>query len=151
MRAFRAPENEMLRLTIWFVIVLSVLCAGCWYSKAQDADSMAYVKSAVSAIATSWQCDELHKRASPEFLAVTSRKKLGRICNFAQHNLGNLTNYESANGSATFFVPPRNGVSEVAQYEVNASFKKGDGKIEITAAKRSDGWKLDMIYVRVTS
>lgn len=151
-----APANYVtsrsdMRYAVWFVALLSALsaiCAGCWYVKPQDQESMDFVKSTVLAVASSWRPAELYSPSSPELIKALPRQKMNRLCSLSENYLGRLRTYHGARGSTRFLLPPQNGATEVAEYVVTATFAKGEGQIAIGGIKRSHGWLVTEFYVR---
>jgi len=136
----------MRRFFYWFgiaaAVVLIVLVAGgvvlLRKGSALDAESKAYVETAVRAISSKWDQQELLDRASPELRASLKPDALTQVFDkFSQY--GSLVEYEGATGEAKMFY--LNGETKIsAEYKGNAKFDNGEATFNVALVKLSGKW-----------
>jgi hypothetical protein len=136
----------MRRFFYWFgiaaAVVLIVLVAGgvVLFRKGAnlDAESKAYVETAVRAISSKWDQQELLDRASPDLLAMLKPDAVTQIFDkFSQY--GPLVEYEGATGQANMSYV--NGISKItAEYKGKAKFENGEATFGVALVKLSGKW-----------
>jgi hypothetical protein len=127
------------------VIVLALIGAGfllmVFHGSQLESEAPEYLSEAIPAIAANWEPDELIKRASPEFLKVTSEKKLHDTFKPFQA-MGAFVRYEGATGSAGWNYA--NGQSAVTgSYVAKAMFSNGEVTFTVKLSKHDDRWMID--------
>jgi hypothetical protein len=84
-----------------------------------------------------WNARVLESQASPELLQVAPKPKLALLCSKMKTLLGPMQRYNGSDaGMVRYFIPAREGVSEVAEYNATAQFQKGPGTIHFSALKK---------------
>jgi Na+-transporting methylmalonyl-CoA/oxaloacetate decarboxylase gamma subunit len=141
--------HEVKKLLIFlgavFLVLMIVIAALIGYTaftgNALDKESKAYVDAAVPAIVSSWNEQELLKRASPEFQKATGPADVDRLCRWLR-TLGQLQKYEGSQGQATIAVTPQTGKVVSAHYSAKVAFDRGRATIEISLIKRGNAWQI---------
>lgn len=128
------------------LLVLTVLLSVGYGSlallgKRLDKESKAYVDSAVPAIVTGWDLDELRKRTSPEFDDGADYDELQDYFDELRQ-LGNLTEYKGAEGDANITLSLLYGIEVSADYAAFADFETGSADIRISLIKRDGLWQI---------
>jgi hypothetical protein len=113
---------------------------------ALDAESKAFVDSAVPAIAASWSKEQLLDRATPELRANVTPEQLKALFD-AVSQLGPLTGYEGATGEANMSYMAGSGGGVSASYVAKAKFKDGAATIRIALLKRDGRWMISGFHV----
>jgi hydrogenase maturation factor HypE len=109
--------------------------------KKLDAESKDYVDQAVPVISKNWDEKELRKRASEEFMSVTSDAELEQLFDYVDTNLGSMKDYYGSRGESRIFM--RNTKKEItASYVVQAEFEKGKASINVSLIKKGDKWSI---------
>src|SRR6202012_5934204 len=107
---------------------------GFWYVAARgnalDKESKAYVNSAIPAIITNWNKEELVDRASPEFRKDVPDSKIDDLLSRFTV-LGKFMTFDSATGQASIYASPQTGKVVTADYQSLAYFEKGNAMIKI--------------------
>jgi hypothetical protein len=123
------------------VVVVAFIGHNAFTGSALDKESKAYVDAAVPAIISSWNEQELLKRASPEFQHATGPGDVDRLFGWFR-TLGQFQKYEGANGEATISVTPQTGRVISARYVAKAVFDKGEANIEVVLMKHGNLWQI---------
>src|SRR3954454_18091330 len=116
----------------WFVIVGAVFLVlaalgVAWFVKdvkqgmALDRESKAYVDSAIPAIVSSWNAQELLDRASPELMAATRPEDVGKLFELFRP-LGRLSKYQGSQGQAIIYTDLAKGTTVSRSYIAKAAF-----------------------------
>jgi len=111
-----------------------------------DAESKAFVDSAVPAIAASWNREQLLDRATPELRANVKPGDLRALFD-AVSQLGPLVEYQGATGEANMSYVAGSGSSVSASYVANARCKDGAATIHIALVKRDGRWMINGFHV----
>lgn len=131
------------------VIVAAFAGVGVLFYKgyALDAESKAFVDSAVPAIASSWSTEQLLDRATPE---LRQRAKLPELRAFFDTlaRLGSLAEYDGATGEASMAYFSGSGDTVSAGYLANARFENGSATFRIGLTKRDGHWMIQNFQVR---
>ncbi len=112
------------------------------FGKDLDQESRAYVDQAVPLILTSWNAEELLKRASPELLKKTPPKTIKSLFNEMSRQLGPMKTYNGSEGEAHDSVNPEQGRQTVANYQAKAVFEKAPAKVDIKLILHNHEWKI---------
>lgn len=140
-----------LGVTAAIVIVVAII-GGVLVAKkglALDADAKAYVDSAVVAICSDWDQQQLIDRASPELLAAVKPGDLPALFEKLS-SAGPLSKYEGANGQASVTV--YNGNSKItAKYVAKALFAHGEGTINISLVQNDGKWRILGFHVDIAA
>ena len=110
--------------------------------KALDAESKAFVDSAIPAIAATWSKQELLDRATPELRDIAKPEQLNAVFDRLSQ-LGPLVKYEGATGQATMSYMLGSGSTVAASYVAKAQFQNGGATFRVVLRKREGRW---MIY-----
>jgi hypothetical protein len=113
---------------------------------ALDAESKAYVDTAVPAIVSDWNEKQLLDRATPEFLgSVTPAEVKAQFGRFSR--VGHLVEYQGATGEAVlrYNLVLRGTVS--ASYIAKGRFQNGDAVLRILLSKRGGRWLIQGFQV----
>jgi hypothetical protein len=130
---------------IVFLVLLAfsavVIGAVVWEGTRLDASSKAYVDENVPLIVKNWSQEELSRRESAQFRAVTSDDQLAKLFSiFSQ--LGPMQEYGTATGGANMNMVPASGFQVTAVYTVSAEFQNGKAEIRIALVKKGDSWEI---------
>jgi hypothetical protein len=107
--------------------------------RAFDRESKAYVDSAVPAIVSGWDKQQLLSRASPEFRQAVTDEDLEKLYNMFRR-LGTLKSYDGSQGESNMSVTNRGKVIS-ASYLARATFDTGPAEIKIALIKH-DEWQI---------
>jgi hypothetical protein len=130
-------------LTLIVVVVVGVgLGVALIKGKALDAESKAFVDSAIPAIAATWSKQELLDRATPELRDIAKPEQLNAVFDRLSQ-LGPLVKYEGATGQATMSYMLGSGSTVAASYVAKAQFQNGGATFRVVLRKREGRW---MIY-----
>lgn len=113
---------------------------------ALDAQSKAFVKNAVVAIADDWDSEALWQRSSARFRAVTKEQDLRNFFAAARQALGHMTAHDGPRGQATIMVTNQ-GRRVAANYSVRATFERGDADIQIGIVKDGAQWRIEGFHI----
>jgi hypothetical protein len=131
------------------VATLTLLCNACYFSRSGDSDSRLYADRTMGQILFGWNARVLESQASPELLQVAPKPKLALLCSKMNTLLGPMRRYNGSDaGTVRYFIPARQGVTEVAEYNATAQFQKGPGTIHFSALKRNGKWQIMGFYVQ---
>jgi hypothetical protein len=100
----------------------------------------------VPAIVSSWNEQELLKRASPEFQKAATLADVERLFRWLR-TLGPLRKYESAQGESITSVTPRTGRVIYGRYVAKAVFDAGEANIEVGLIKHGNQWQIGRFHV----
>jgi len=130
------------------LVMLAVIGIGIAAVKgtALDKESKAYVDSAVPAIISDWNQQELLDRASPEFRQAVKDGDLDKLYKMFRR-LGKFQTYEGAKGQSNVSVTTNNGKRTSAAYTANATFETGPAVIDISLIKHDDLWQILGIHI----
>lgn len=105
-----------------------------------DKESKEYADTAIPAIITDWEMEELQQRASPEF---NSAMKEGdwELLFAAYRRLGKLKEYKGCTGQANMSAT-QDGKVISANYVGTAEFETGPAEIELSLIKHGDLWQI---------
>lgn len=134
------------------IVVVGVLgsLAAIALIRAQESETAARsaAREAVLAFVTTWNEDELIKRADDEWKTKEYREKLDKLFTFYRR-LGTFKSLGEANGKveARYFAGEKdNGI--VSNYSFPATFSAGTATIDIRSHKEPSGWKIIGINIR---
>jgi hypothetical protein len=113
---------------------------------ALDAESKAFVDTAVPAISARWSEQELLDRATPELRKSVKPGELAALFNTFSR-LGSLVAYEGATGEATMSYMDGSGGVVSAAYVATAKFQNGRGSFRIGLIKRDGQWLIHNFHV----
>lgn len=117
-----------------------------WAGRGLDAESKAFVDTAVPAITAHWDKAALLDRAAPELLAATSANQIGALFdNLAR--LGPLVQYEGATGDANMSYFLGRGGQVSAAYQAKAKYENGDATLRLLLTKRDGQWRIQGFHV----
>jgi len=123
-------------------VALWVLCGGAEKSSSLDLESHKFVDDAIVAIASSWNPDELLKRASSEMLAEAGHQVDVDSLFDQWRPLGGLISYTGSTGGAETIESPEIGKMIKATYSAKATFQNGTAEIRIELVKRDGHWSI---------
>jgi len=125
------------------VVALGVLF---YQARAFDRGSKSFVDTAVPAIVTKWNEDELLDRATPELrTSITSDQLKSSFRTFSQ--VGPLIEYEGSQGQWNMSYVSATGTTVSAQYVAKARFQNGDAIFRIYLMRRDGRWLIQGFYV----
>ena len=147
----------MRRFFFWFgvlaaIAIVAIVIGGALVAKKGldlDADAKAYVDSAVVAICSKWDQQELIDRASAELMAAVKPGEIPAL--FEKLSAaGPLSKYEGANGQASVMI--YNGNSKItAKYIAKALFAQGEGTINISLIQSDGKWRILGFHVDIAA
>jgi len=112
-------------ITLLIIVVASIGMGALVYrGNALDAESKAFVDSAVTTLATSWSNEQLLERATPELRASVKPEQLKSVAD-AFSRLGPLLKYQGATGQANMSYIAGSGSSVSASYVATTGFRDG--------------------------
>jgi hypothetical protein len=111
-----------------------------------DAESKAFIDSAVPAIAANWSRNELFERATPELRATVQAERLRSVFD-PLAPLGPLVEYQGATGEANMFFILGAGKFVSASYLAKGRFKNGTATFRIVLVRRDGRWMINSFYV----
>jgi hypothetical protein len=134
-------------MTFTIVLVAGVgLGVVIYKGRGYDADSKAFVDSAIPAIAANWSKQQFLDRAAPELRARVKADELAALFDrFAQ--FGPLVSYEGATGQASMSYVAGAGGTVSASYTAKAHFKNGIATFRIGLLTRNGHWVIRDFYV----
>src|SRR5262245_57788214 len=127
-------------LALIFLAALGIGIAA-FRGSALDKESKAYVDSAVPAIISSWDTQELMSRASPELNQVTQVDDAERLFQ-SLRSLGKMKKYQGSKGESLTSQILGKGATISARYLANAEFDGGNAKIYVTLIKHGNLWQI---------
>jgi hypothetical protein len=130
-------------------IVLALVVAGALYAgyvvfrtNRDHADAAAFISAAVSAMATSWDSQELARRAAPEWLSATELAGLPAVFSNISR-LGKLKALQVPTGRVGNGAYPGTGINGVwAEYTVAGDFDAGPSSFRMILKRVDDGWQI---------
>jgi len=133
------------------LIVLGAIGIGvaAFKGSALDKESKAYVDTAVPAIISSWNTQELLSRASPEFNPATRTDNVERLFQRLRP-LGRLQKYQGSQDESVTSQILGKGTTIAARYLVTADFEAGNAKIHVTLMKHGNLWQIAGFRVEPT-
>ena len=138
-------KKLLIALGILFLVLIVIVAAFVGYDvftgRALDTESKDYVDAAVPAIVSSWNEQELLRRASPEFQKAAGPADVDRLFGWFR-TLGHLQRYEGAEGGAVISVTPQTGRVVSGRYVAKAVFDSGEANIEIVLMKHGNVWQI---------
>jgi hypothetical protein len=111
-----------------------------------DAESKAFVDTALPAVAASWNKEQLLDRATPELHTSVKPEELKTLFD-AVSQLGPMAEYEGANGEANMSYMAGSGSSVSASYVARVRCKDGAATIHIALVKRDGRWMINGFHV----
>jgi hypothetical protein len=115
---------------------------------ALDAESKAFVDSAVPAIAATWSKQQLLDRATPELLENVRLKPEGLNALLdSLSQLGPLVEYEGATGESAQSYIAGSGSTLSASYGAKARFQNGTATFRIVLMNREGRWMIHNFQV----
>jgi hypothetical protein len=114
--------------------------------RALDAESKAFIDSAVPAISATWSKQQLLDRATPELRASVKPEALNALFD-GLSRLGPLMEYEGAKGDATMSYMAGSGSTVSASYVAKARFQNGAAIFRIALRKRDGRWMIHNFHV----
>ncbi len=114
--------------------------------RALDAESKAFVDSAVPAITATWDKQQLLDRATPELRRSVRPEELDALFNTLSQ-LGPLVKYEGATGEAAMSYIFGGGGAVSASYIAKARFQNGSATFQIVLMRRNGQWMIHNFHV----
>jgi hypothetical protein len=111
-----------------------------------DAESRAFVDSAVPAIAARWSKQELLDRATPELRENAKPARLQMMFE-ALSRLGRPVEYEGATGQATMTYIAGSGSTVSGSYTAKVKFEGGSAAFKIGLLRRDGHWMIHNFHV----
>jgi hypothetical protein len=116
--------------------------------RALDAESKAYVDTAIPAIAKNWSEAEFLNRATPELRGSMSPDQLASL--FGEFDrLGSLVAYRGSVGDSMMSYIAGKGKTVSASYLARAAFQNGNAIIRIALLKRNGQWRINGFHVNL--
>ena len=139
---------NILGVTVAVLIVAAAIGIGFLVYKGHgiDAESKAYVDSAVPAITANWNQEELLKRATPELRNSIRPGQLTALFE-AFSRLGTLVTYEGATGQANMTYFTGTGGAVTATYVAKAKYQNGEATIRIVLLKQDGQWFIHNLHI----
>ncbi|HEY6873033.1 MAG TPA: hypothetical protein VI298_09950 [Geobacteraceae bacterium] len=129
-------------------IFLAILVAGvvgfvfiATKGSALDKDSKQYVDTAVPAIVSQWNKQELINRAGPELMKTVKDNDFEKLFTMFR-KLGAFKKYTGSEGQANISVTSKHGKVTTAAYVAKADFENGPAEIQVTLIKHADKWQI---------
>lgn len=130
------------------IIVAAGIGLGVFFYKghALDAQSKAFVDSAVPAITATWSEQQFLDRATPELRASVKPEELKALFERLSQ-FGPLIEYDGATGEAAMSYIAGSGGIVSASYVAKARFQNGTATFRIMLMKRDDRWLIQNFHV----
>lgn len=106
-----------------------------------DRESKAFVDAAVPAIVSTWDVDEIEKRASPEFNDEVDYDGLEQDFDVLRQ-LGKLVEYKGSTGDSNITLSLQYGYEITADYTANADFEAGSANMQMSLIKHGGQWQI---------
>lgn len=106
-----------------------------------DRESKAYVDAAIPAIVSTWDVNEIEKRASPEFNDDMDYDGLEQDFDTLRQ-LGKLVEYKGSSGESNITLSFQYGYEITADYTASADFEAGSTDIRISLIKHGGQWQI---------
>jgi len=134
-------------LTLIVVVLAGTgLAVFLYKGHALDAESKAFVDTALPAIAATWSKQQLLDRATPELRESLKPDQLNALFD-ALSRLGPLVEYEGATGEATMSYMIGSGSTVSASYVAKARFQNGSATFRILLMRRDGHWMIHNFHV----
>jgi hypothetical protein len=138
----KKPFIVLGEIFLCIILIGAIVFSVAVYNGAKlDKSSKAYVDAVAPSIISSWNSQELIKRASPAFLKVTPQDKLDTMFKMFSAKLGALKEYKGSKGSSSISLSPY-GKIVTASYIVRATFEKADAEIKISIIQYNEEWQV---------
>jgi hypothetical protein len=128
-----------------FVVLIVVLIAGfvslTVMGSRWDKESKAFVDAAIPAIVSTWDVDEIEKRASPEFDDEVDYDGLEQDFGVLRQ-LGKLVEYKGSDGDSNITLSLQHGYEITADYTANADFETGSANMHMSLIKHGGQWQI---------
>jgi hypothetical protein len=128
-----------------FLVIILLVAAGIAFFAVRgsglDKESKAYADAAAQAVVTTWSEQALLDRASPEFKQAVAIDQLDRLFRWFS-TLGAPQKIEPAEGHSLMSVHTGQGGQVTADYDVKATFAKGEANIHLALIKHGDNWQV---------
>jgi len=129
-------------------VALVASLVGCAANDPQYRDEgQRFVDAAVQAIATTWNADELVKRADPQFLAALPEPKAREMVATLRSELGPLK--QATPQVATVGYNAGAWFGKGAQYVVKLQCEKGAATLVVVARKTKEEWRILGFHVNI--
>ncbi len=106
-----------------------------------DKESKAYADAAIRPIVTTWSEKALLDRASPELTQAVTIDDLDRLFRWVS-TLGAPQKIEPAEGHSLMSATTEYGKRIRVDYDIKATFAKGDANIHVALIKHGDNWQI---------
>lgn len=128
-----------------FVVLIVVLIAGfvslTFMGNRWDKESKAFVDAAIPAIVSTWDVDEIEKRASPEFNDEVDYDGLEQDFGVLRQ-LGKLVEYKGSTGDSNITLSFLYGYEITADYTASADFEAGSTNMRMSLIKHGGKWQI---------
>lgn len=145
-------KKGLIGLGIAFIAIIIIVVVLISYLAGQgtklDQESKEYVDNAVPIINKEWNEKELRRRASNEFMSMTSDEELKKMFKYIEKNLGKMKVYLGSQGESRVFL--NNFKKDItANYIAQGDFEKGRANIYVSLIWKNNKWEI--LGYRVTS
>ncbi len=143
-KLLRKIGNYLLAIGVLLTFAAAVVASA---GKSLDKESKAFVDTAVQAIVSGWDVEELQKRASDEFNNSVDDADLIRYFAILR-KMGSLREYRGAMGESQITLSFLNGVAITAVYSASADCDEGAVDLQLTLIKQKGRWWI--LGIRIT-
>jgi hypothetical protein len=134
-------------VTLAFIVAAGVGLAVLVYNGHElDAESQAFVDSAIPAITKTWSEEQLIDRSTTELRASIKSDELRALFDRLSQ-FGPLVEYQGATGQATMSYFSGSGSMVSASYDAKARFQNGNAIFQIVLMKRDGRWLIHNFHV----
>jgi hypothetical protein len=127
-------------LTLGVVLLISTVTVVITGS-VLDKESKAFVDTAIPAIVSDWDVEEIRKRASPEFDKTVDYDDMQQLFDVLR-GLGDLHEYGGSTGESRIIISFEDGMVITAVYDASADFESGSAEIQISLIKHNGLWQI---------
>ncbi len=125
---------------VFIILMIAAVTGLVALGKKYDKESKAFVDTAVQAIATEWDIEELQKRASAEFNDEVDYESLAEDFITLQQ-LGKLVEYKGSTGDSNITLS-LSGYVITADYTATAEFEAGSAEMQVSLVRREGRWQI---------
>ena len=124
------------------LVATAVIGLGIFFytGRSLDAESHAFVDTALPAITTGWSKQQLLDRATPELREKLKPGQLEAFFDDARSRLGALVEYQGATGGSVKSYIIGSGTTVSATYVAKARFQNGTATFRLVLMKRDGRW-----------
>ena len=146
MKTFLAIIGTLALLVV--ILIGSLFFIGFQRAKPILDEAHAFADTAIPAVATNWDGEELSSRAAPELADILKNGALEELMATASFQLGAMASYNGASCLITRYeINSENGELVLAECSATAEFEKANASFSMNILKRNSEWKILGFFV----